>query len=79
MGNEKQKRSDRELTWANVDLQNPSERAAFFKQEEAKAGIRIKQAFENLQLQGILDKNGNLIKQGLPEDMEPGSACDVGG
>jgi hypothetical protein len=67
------------LTWANVDLQNSSERAAFFKQEEAKAGIRVKQAFDRLQLQGILDKKGNLIKPGLPEDMEPGSARDVGG
>jgi hypothetical protein len=79
MGNEKPKKSDLRLTWANVDLDNPAERAAFFKREEAKAGKRVKRAFEKLQHQGILDKNGNLLKPGLPPDMEPGSACDVGG
>jgi len=67
------------LTWSNVDLRNPAERAAFFKQEEARAGRRVKQAFEKLQGQGILDKKGKLTKSGLPADMEPGSECDVGG
>lgn len=67
------------LNWTTVDLNNPSERAAFFKQEDAKAGQRVKEAFKKLQRQGIVDKDGNLLKQGLPADMEPGSACDVGG
>ncbi|HEY9793554.1 MAG TPA: hypothetical protein V6D22_24360 [Candidatus Obscuribacterales bacterium] len=67
------------LTWANVDLDNPSERAALYKQEELKAGKRAKRAFEKLQNQGIMDKNGNLLKSGLPPDMEPGSKRDVGG
>jgi hypothetical protein len=67
------------LTWANVDLDNPAERSAFYKQEEAKAGKRAKRAFENLQNQGIMDKKGNLLKTGLPPDMQPGSQRDVGG
>lgn len=67
------------VTWANANLQNPSERGAFFKHEEAKAGKRIKHAVEKLQSQGIIDKNGKLLKPGLPADMEPGSDCDVGG
>ena len=67
------------LTWANVDLDNPAERSAFYKREEAKAGKRAKRAFEKLQNQGIMDKNGNLLKPGLPPDMEPGSQRDVGG
>ncbi|MBX9880329.1 MAG: hypothetical protein K2Y22_17860 [Candidatus Obscuribacterales bacterium] len=66
-------------TWSNVDLHLPSERAAFFKQEEAQAGKRVKKAFEDLQKQGIVDKNGTLLKCGLPADMEPGSDRDVGG
>lgn len=66
------------LTFANVDLDNPSERTAFFKQEEAKAGKRAKRAFEKLQNLGIMDNQGNLTKSGIPTDMEPGSACDVG-
>jgi 3-methyladenine DNA glycosylase Tag len=67
------------LNWLNVDLGNPSERAAFFAQEDAKAGKRVKQAFEKLQKEGIVDAKGKLIKSGLPADMQPGSGCDVGG
>ena len=67
------------LNWSNVNLEDPSERATFFKQEEAKAGKRIERAVEKLQEQRIIDKQGNLIKTGLPADMEPGSECDEGG
>jgi hypothetical protein len=67
------------LTWATVNLQNAEERAAFFKQEEAKADKRITLAFEKLQAQGILNERGDLVKPGLPADMQPGSGCDVGG
>lgn len=73
------KLDSKNLTWSNINLQNPSERAALFEQEEAKAGERARQAFENLQSQGILDKKGHLIERRLPSDMEPGSKCDVGG
>ena len=67
------------LTWMNVNLEDPSERAAFFKQEETKSGKRIKRAFKQLQAQGIMDKKGRVIKRGLPADMKPNSGCDVGG
>lgn len=67
------------LTWSNVDLRNPTQRRAFFKQEEAKAAKRIRRAFEQLQSLGIIDEDGDLAKHGLPADMQPGSECDVGG
>ena len=67
------------LTWSTVNLDNPAEEEAFFKQEEDKAKRRIKRAVKKLQELQIFDKDGNLIRQDLPADMTPGSQCDVGG
>ncbi len=71
--------SPADLLHLRQEIDMKAERAAFFNREEAKAGTRVKKAFESLQSQGILDSNGNLLKPGLPADMEPGSECDVGG
>jgi hypothetical protein len=67
------------LTLSSTNLSNRAERAAFFEQEEGKAGERVKQAFAKLQKQGILDKAGSLLPKDLPADMKPDSNCDVGG
>jgi hypothetical protein len=50
-----------------------------YKVEEDKAGFRVRQSFEKLKKQGIMDEHGNVIKPGLPDDMAPGSEYDVGG
>lgn len=71
--------SPTDLLHLRQEIDIKTERAAFFSREEAKAGTRVKKAFESLQNQGILDSSGNLLKTGLPADMEPGSECDVGG
>lgn len=68
-----------DLNFSHVDFDNPLERAAFYRQEQVKAGKRVEHAFERLQTLGIMDKDGNLLKTELPADMQPGSACDVGG
>lgn len=67
------------LTWSNVNFEDKAEREAFYRQEQLRAGKRVKRAVEELQVKGIIDKQGNLLKTGLPPDMEPGSECDVGG
>jgi hypothetical protein len=69
--------SSKNLAWSNTNLEDPSERAALLEQEEARAGERVRQAFQNLQDQGVMDKNGYLITRRLPPDMERGSECDV--
>jgi hypothetical protein len=67
------------LNWSNINLQNTSERADFYKVEEDKAGLRVRESFEKLKKQGIMDEHGNVIKPGPPDDMAPGSEYDVGG
>ncbi len=67
-----------ELTWANVDLQNPQEMAAF-RQQQTSAGKRVRAAVQKLQDQGILDENGRHIRQDVPADMREGSKADFGG
>ena len=66
-------------TWENVNLHDPAARSALFEQEQAKAGKRVKIAFEQLKNQRIVDQEGKLLKTGLPADMHPDSSCDVGG
>ncbi|HCC56083.1 MAG TPA: hypothetical protein DEQ47_02250 [Solibacterales bacterium] len=55
-----------ELTWANVDLKNPREMAAFRKQQAQRAGNRIRAAVKELQEKGILDENARRIRQDVP-------------
>jgi hypothetical protein len=69
----------KKLTWANANLQNSAERNALFQQEEKKASQRVKQAFDKLKAQGIVDEHGNLLSDELPEDMQQNSQCDFGG
>lgn len=68
-----------ELTWANVDLQNPREMAAFRKQQSDRASKRIDAAVKTLQERGILDQNARRIRKDLPDDMREGSTTDFGG
>ncbi len=69
----------KELTWAEVDMDDPEERKRFFEQERRKAGARAAAAFKNLQDLGIVDENGKLTPADVPEDMRPGSQRDFGG
>jgi hypothetical protein len=68
----------RELTWANVDVDNDEEMDLFREQEERKADERIRKAFLELQEKGIIDEKGELIDKELPPDMREDSECDLG-
>jgi hypothetical protein len=68
----------RELTWANVDVDNDAEMELFRKQEERKAGERVREAVRRLREQGIIDARGRRIRKDLPPDMREGSECDLG-
>jgi hypothetical protein len=68
----------RELTWANVDVDNDEEMDQFREQEERKADERIRKAFLELQEKGIIDEKGELISKELPPDMREDSECDLG-
>ena len=68
----------RELTWANVDVDNDAEMDLFREQEERKADERIRKAFLELQEKGIIDEKGDLVNKELPPDMREDSECDLG-
>jgi hypothetical protein len=68
----------RELTWANVDVENDAEMDLFREQEERKADERIRKAFRELQEKGIIDEKGELVNKELPPDMREDSECDLG-
>ena len=68
-----------ELTWADVDFDNPEERARFYEQERRKGGERAQAAFQRLRQLGILDERGGLLRNELPEDMHPNADRDFGG
>jgi hypothetical protein len=67
----------KELSWANVNLDDSKEREAFRRQEQHKAGVRIKKAVRDLQERGILDERGRRIRKELPPDMREGSKCGL--
>jgi hypothetical protein len=68
-----------ELTWANVDLDDPKERARFYEQERQKGGERARAAFQRLRDLGIMDEHGEIIPKELPVDMQSGAKRDFGG
>jgi hypothetical protein len=68
----------RELTWANVDVDDDAEMDEFRRQEERKADERIRKAFRELRDKGIVDEKGDLLRKELPPDMREGSECDLG-
>ena len=68
----------RELTWANVDVDNDAEMELFRRQEEREAGERVREAVRRLREQGIIDARGRWIRKDLPPDMREGSECDLG-
>lgn len=69
----------RELTWANVNLDDPRERALFYEQERKKGGERARAAFQRLRELGIMDEHGELIRNEVSDDMRPGAKRDFGG
>jgi len=69
----------KELTAANVDLDDPEEWAEFIRQDIERAGERIREAVKQLQDRGIIDAEGRLIPGDLPPDMAPDSKTDFGG
>jgi hypothetical protein len=68
----------RELTWANVDVDDNAEMEEFRQQEERKARERAQEAVRRLQEQGIMDAHGRRVRKDLPLDMREDSECDLG-
>ncbi|HME00222.1 MAG TPA: hypothetical protein VKM93_23180 [Terriglobia bacterium] len=68
----------REMTWANVDVDDDREMDLFRRQEEKKADERIRRAVEQLQEKGIMDAQGRRVRKDLPPDMQEDSECDLG-
>ncbi len=68
----------RELNWANVDVDDDAEMDLFRRQEEQKAGERVRKAVKRLREQGIMDAHGRRVRKDLPPDMREGSECDLG-
>ena len=57
-------------------IENPSPSVdPYLKQ----AGVNIRAAVADLMARGIIDAEGNRIRQDLPADMREGSGCDFGG
>ena len=68
----------RDLTWANVDMDDDAEVKEFRRQEGRKARERAQEAVRRLQEQGIMDVHGRRVRKDLPADMRGDSECDLG-
>jgi len=68
----------RDLTWANVDVDDDAEMKELRRQEERKARERAQEAVRRLQEQGIMDVHGRRVRKDLPADMRGDSECDLG-
>jgi hypothetical protein len=68
----------RDLTWANVDVDDNAEMKELRRQEELKARQRAQDAVRRLQEQGIMDVSGRRIRKEVPPDMRGDSDCDLG-
>lgn len=55
----------RELTWANVNFDDPDELALFHAQERRKGGDRAEEAFQRLRRLGIMNDCGELLLDGI--------------
>jgi hypothetical protein len=54
-----------ELTWANVNFDDPDELALFYAQERRTGGDRAEEAFQRLRRLGILNDCGELYLDGI--------------
>ena len=68
----------RDLTWANVDVDDDAEMKELRRQEERKARERAQESVRRLQEQGIMDVSGRRVRKDLPADMRGDSECDLG-
>jgi hypothetical protein len=68
----------RDLTWADVDVDDDAEMKELRRQEEGKAHERAQEAVRRLQEQGIMDVRGRRVRKDLPADMRGDSECDLG-
>jgi cation transport regulator ChaC len=68
----------RDLTWANVDVDDAAEMREFRQQEEGKARERAQKGVRQLQEQGIMDAHGRRVRKDVPSDMRGESDCDLG-
>jgi hypothetical protein len=55
----------RELTWANMNFDDPDELALFYEQERRKGGDRSEEAFQRLRRLGIVNDGGELLLDGI--------------
>jgi hypothetical protein len=69
----------RELTLANVDLDDPQEMAELLRQDLRQADARIKEAVQRMRQQGLIDAEGRRLRTELPTDMLEDSSTDFGG
>jgi hypothetical protein len=69
----------RELTLANVDLDDPEEMAELLRQDLRQADARIKEAVQRMRQQGLVDAEGRRVRPELPPDMREDSTTDFGG
>jgi len=64
-------------TKIEVDFNNQSEREAYLKQLQKKAGENIRHAVNKLRAAGIIDQEGKRVRKELPTDMRPDSQCRI--
>lgn len=69
----------RELTLANVDLDDPEEMAELLRQDLRQADARIKEAVQRMRQKGLIDADGRRLRPELPPDMLEDSKTDFGG
>jgi hypothetical protein len=69
----------KELTWTNVDRNNPEEMRRMAELELDRAAERIHAAVKRLRELGIIDEHGNRINKELPPDMREDAERDFGG
>jgi hypothetical protein len=69
----------RELTLANVDLDDPQEMAELLRQDLRQADARIKEAVQRMRQQDLIDAEGRRLRPELPADMLEDSVTDFGG
>jgi hypothetical protein len=69
----------KQLTWANVDYNNPEELNRLREEELDRAEERIHEAVRRLRELGVIDEHGRRVNRELPADMREGSDTDFGG
>lgn len=65
------------LSLADIDPGDERQMKAWYEQQDALAGERVRAAVANLKARGILDAQGRRINKDLPPDMRDDSNTDL--